>query len=148
MTTIQATCLKSLHPSNQGSTRIMCSWGKREEHEVEPGPEKTQNKPEAPQKQPVAALQFSTSSQKEICCPGACGSMCIQHCTPSSPMGYTIHDALHAKEISNFTSANSSHSGTTARSNKFSADPRSILLQTSTDRSDLLAGKVTERVKQ
>lgn len=48
MTTIQATCLKSLHPSNQGSTRIMCSQGKREEHEAEPGPEKTQNKTEAP----------------------------------------------------------------------------------------------------
>lgn len=85
---------------------------------------RTKQKPH--QKQSVAALQFSTSSQKEICCPGACGSMCIQHCTPSSPMGYTIHDALHAKEISNFTSANSSHSGTTARSNKFGADPRSI----------------------
>lgn len=148
MTTIQATCLKSSYPSNQGSTRIMCSCGKSEEHEVEPGPEKTQNKPEAPQKQSVAALQFSTSSQKEICCPRACGSMCIQHCTPSSPMGYTIHDALHAKEISNFTSANSLHSGTIARSNKFSANPRSIFLQTSTDKKNLLEAEVSERVKQ
>lgn len=26
--------------------------------------------------------------------------MCTQDCTPSSPIGYTIYDALHAKEFS------------------------------------------------
>lgn len=94
-------------------------------------------------------LLFSSEKGKKklkgICCPRAHGTMHIQDCSCSFPMGYIIPWCFTSQRHFYFNSANSLCSRTAVCHNKHGTNPCDIFLQIPTDKPSCLA-KATERV--